>query len=372
MHIKPPRTIVTVLQSDLIRYYEANSRFHEGAVAFGRALEALADDPGADQYLVARLHVYDGNFLDRLGRLREARPELERGCAVLRQANAPFDLSTALTFLGRNAWQQGDYARAHDLLEESLAISRGASEEMATALALFFLGLVEHAMGNEAQADKCFREALAVSRMLGEPRIISITLVHSAPILLALGRTAEARKRLQEGLPVARETHDRWLVGAALLHLGTVLLAQGDPAGARTALLEAVALAREAGSGWYRAWGEVSLGDVYLVEGDAQQAELQYRSGLQVALEANAIPLALDALAGFAELRALAGDRKGALELVGQVSLHPASAGKARARAAEVPRMLDPDGTNQPVAPATGAFEEIVQGILAGSPRRSD
>ncbi len=346
-------------------YYEVHAGFHEGEVVFGRALEALGDGPDADPYLLARLHVFHGNFLDRQGKLREARPELERGCAALRHAAAPFDLATALTFLGRNAWEQGDYARAHDLLEESLAISQGASVEMTTALSLFFLALVEHAMDNEPQADRRFREALAASRLLGDPRIISVTLVHWAPTLLALGRVAEARERLQEALPIARETQDRWLIGVALLHLGTVVLAQGDPAGARTALLEAVALTREAGGSWYRAWSEASLGDVYLAEGNVGQAELQYRSALKLAVEADAISLALGALAGFAELRALAGDREGALELARQVSLHPASAGIARARAADILRRLDPDSENQPAVPAADTFEEVVHGILA-------
>jgi tetratricopeptide (TPR) repeat protein len=269
--------------------------------------------------------------------------------------------------MGTNAWQQGDYARARDLLKESLGISEGTREKTYAALSLNFLGLVEHAMGDEAQADRAFREGLALARILRQPRMISMISVHSAPTLLALGHYAEARERLQEGLTVARKTQDRWLVAAALGHLGMVMLAQGDHIGAKTALLEAVALTQETGSGWDRAWWEVSLGDVCLAERDAGQAEVHYRSGLQLALDANAMPLALSALTGFAELRALAGNREGAMGLARRVSLHPASAGSARARAAELLRMLDPDGENQPAAPGSGTFEEMVDRILAGS-----
>ena len=167
--------------------------------------------------------------------------------------------------------------------------------------------------------------------------MISMISVHSAPTLLALGHYAEARERLQEGLTVARKTQDRWLVAAALGHLGMVMLAQGDRAGATTALLEAVALTQETGSGWDRAWWEVSLGDVCLAERDAGQAEVHYRSGLQLALDANAMPLALSALTGFARLGRW-GDREGALGCPAAL-LHPASAGNARARAAVLLRM---------------------------------
>ena len=172
-----------------------------------------------------------------------------------------------------------------------------------------------------------FQQGLALGRIIRQPRMISMISIHSAVALLTLGHYAEARERLQEGLAVARETQDRWLVGAALAHLGMVMLAQGDHAGARTALLEAVALAQDTGNGWDRAWWEVSLGDVYLAERDAGQAEVRYRLGMQLALEANALPVALTALAGFARLRALAGDRDGALE----VARHVCSTRQARA-----------------------------------------
>lgn len=348
-------------------YYELHSRFYEGEVVYGRAIDALSDEPDADHDLLARLRTHHGYFLDRLGRLDEARLELAWGSAELRQANQPRELSIALTFQGTNAWQQGDYARAYDLLQEGLGIARTVNDKTYAALSLFFLGLVEHAMGDEAAADRSFREGLATGYMLRQPRMISMIAVHWALTLLALGRYGEARERLLEGLAVARETQDRWLVGTALGHLGMVMLAQGDHAGARAALLEAVALARETGGSWDRSWGEVSLGSVYLAEGDAEQAEAHYRLGLRLALDADAVPLILDALTGFAELRALTRDREGALELARHVCSHGASSGNARARAGEVLRMLDAGGGDQPLAPPAGAFEETVSKILGVS-----
>jgi len=245
-------------------YYELHSRFQEGEVVYGRAIDALSDEPDADRDLLARLRTHHGYFLDRLGRLDEARLELAWGCAELRQANQPRELAIALTFQGTNAWQQGDYARAYDLLQEALGIGRAVNDKTYAAMSLFFLGLVEHAMGDEVEADRSFREGLAIGYMLRQPRMISMIAVHWALTLLALGQYGEARERLQEGLAVARETQDLWLVGTALGHLGMVMLAQGDHAGARAALLEAVALAQETGGSWDRSWGEVSLGNVCL------------------------------------------------------------------------------------------------------------
>ena len=109
-------------------YYELHSRFQEGEVVYGRAVDALWDEPDADRTLLARLRTHHGYFLDRLGRLDEAHLELEWGCAELREANSPSDLAIALTFLGTNAWQQGDYDRAHNLLEEGLATAQAVGD----------------------------------------------------------------------------------------------------------------------------------------------------------------------------------------------------------------------------------------------------
>ncbi len=356
--------------SSLGWYYELRNGYYEGEVMYGRAVEALAAAPAgarADEDVLARLHAYHGYFQDRLGRLLEGYQELERGCAGLRQAGLPAELALALTFLGGNVWRQGQYARARAILEESLGIARSASAHMAAALSLFFLGLVEHSMGDAAGAEVHFREALTVARGLRQPRIISMTLVLSAQTLLALRQYDEARERLKEGLTLARRTQDRWLMGTALGNLGWVLLAQGDLSGAGKVLLEAVALARETGSGWEQMWGEVALGDVYLAQRDAGQAETHYRSGLQRALAANATPLVLEALAGLAELRALAGDQEEALELAGQVARHPASSDAARTRANKVVRLLGQDLNSLPAATTVETPEGAAQRILLGS-----
>jgi hypothetical protein len=164
---------------------------------------------------------------------------------------------------------------------------------------------------------------------------------------------------------LARTSRIRWLVGVAQGHLGLVLNAQGDHAGARMALLEAVASAQESGNQWDKAWGEVGLGDAELGLGNSGQASTRYCLGLKLATEEHALPIALEALAGLALLRAQVGDRESALELAGHVSLHPASSGNARARADQVRQMLNADSQDQFVGVA-GTFEETVQRILAG------
>ena len=257
----------------LLWYYEMQSSFSEAEAACARAMAVITDDPHVDLVLLAVLRSYHGYSVGRLGRLDDARAELERGCAELRQANARAESALPLIMLGTVAWQEGDYVGARPLLEESLQISRTMGNTFCTALALFFLGLVAHASGDYGQANESFREALRLSRIQGQPRLISMTSVWSSLTLLALGQYTEARERLQEGLALARTSRIRWLVGVAQGHLGLVLNAQGDHAGARMALLEAVASAQESGNQWDRAWGEVGLGDAELGLGNSGAGE---------------------------------------------------------------------------------------------------
>ncbi len=348
-------------------YYEMHNRFNEGEALFGRTVQTLKDDPSCDRTLLAGLCARHGYYLGRLGRLADARQQLEWASAHLRQVDERSELALALTFLGTIVWQEGDFPQARALLEESLGLNRIIGDRHWMSLSLFFLALVEHSSGNEAQADQYFDETLALGHATGQPRMISMTSVFSAPTLLALGRYAEARERLQAGLELARTSHDWWLVSTTLANLGILLHTQGDHAGAKTALLEAVSLTQESGNRWDQAWVEVSLGDVYLALHDAAQAENHYRSALQLAFEGAAIPIALDALAGFATLHAQAGDREWALEIAGQVAAHPASTGNARARVTEVVRLLDPDSATPLPAAATGTFEDMVHRILAAT-----
>jgi tetratricopeptide (TPR) repeat protein len=166
-------------------------------------------------------------------------------------------------------------------------------------------------------------------------------------------------------LALARATHDSWLVGVALGHLGLVMCAQGDPAGARTALQEALALTQESGNRWDMAWLEAGLGNVYLAQHEATQAEVHFGLALQLAAEADALSIALDALAGLAALRAQLGDRPRAVELAAHVSVHPASSSIARTQAGEILKAGDADCKSPPPAPSAAALSEIVRGILA-------
>lgn len=349
----------------LLWYYELQSGFSEGEAACARAVAALTDDSRLDPVLLAVLRSYHGYFLGRLGRLRYAREELEQGCAVLRQADARSELAGPLIMLGTIVWQEGDYIHARCLLEESLRLSRITDANFWISLALFFLGQVAHSSGDYAQADGYFREALHLSREGGQPRMISMISVLSGQTLFALSSYSKARERLEEGLALARASRIQWLVGVAQGRLGLVLNAQEDHAGARMALREAVALAQESDNQWDRAWGEVGLGDAELGLRNSVEASSHYRLGLQLAMEAHALPIALDALAGLALLRAQAGDREQALELAGHVSLHPASSGNARTRSDQVRRMLKGDSDGQPIW-VGGIFEETVQRVLAG------
>ena len=75
---------------------------------------------------------------------------------------------------------------------------------------------------------------------------------------------------------------------------------------------------------------------ISLARGDKDEAQTLFAKALQNALEATALPIALDALAGLSAIRARQGDDESALALALAVARHPASTQGAAARAGQL------------------------------------
>jgi len=65
--------------------------------------------------------------------------------------------------------------------------------------------------------------------------------------------------------------------------------------------------------------------EAFSAQGDEVEAARVWREALSFATDIHGTPVALEALAGFASLRAKQGERKNALELLLVVLTHPAS-----------------------------------------------
>jgi tetratricopeptide (TPR) repeat protein len=201
-----------------------------------------------------------------------------------------------LRHLGLVAYYRGDYAAAYRLLSESLAMSRAMGNTWAIASSLNLLSTAAYAQHAYREAHDLLREALVLSQGLGDRFNIALALTGLGQVSQVVGDAPEAQRFFEDSTRIWREIGDQGSLAQTLNQLGLTLLAQADRPEARRCFLEALRVARDA----------------------------------QIA------PVMLDALLGVAALRAGAGDRGAALELLLHVYQHPACAQDTRDRAEQL------------------------------------
>ncbi len=100
-------------------------------------------------------------------------------------------------------------------------------------------------------------------------------------------------------------------------------------------------------TGWDIVQSLVYLGEIKAAAGDLSEARRVFLETWPMALEVQAIPLALDALIGLAYLAEQTGQAEQALELAICVSCHPASTQDAKDRAEQLSVALETELTPQ-------------------------
>jgi tetratricopeptide (TPR) repeat protein len=178
-------------------------------------------------------------------------------------------------------------------------------------------------------------------RELGDPRYTALGLNFISPTAMHLGRLEEAQAFLQESLALSTQVGDRWGMGTAYRILGLAALARGDIDEARSLINKSLELFTGFVTGWDIVQSLVYLGEATTAAGDWSEAERVYLDALQMAVEAQATSLALDALTGLAHLQARADRAEQALELLTYVLSHSASTQEAKDRAGQLRAQLE-------------------------------
>jgi tetratricopeptide (TPR) repeat protein len=245
------------------------------ALAFAaRALAHLPDD-GPLLKLMGDIHIYSGDYEGALA-------------FYSRVADGPHDpgaRAAALAELGRVHYYRNERPQARVALREALELAHDAADQRTIARALNNLGLIDMLDGRNAAARAAFGQSLALRRALGDARGVAMS----------------------------------------LLNLGIVLWNEGDNPGAAAHYLEAHAITQQIGDRWGAATSLANVARVYLLRDEAEAARIALRDALALALEADALGLVLDVLAGYAWLCLLEGRAEYGALLMGVVYAHPAT-----------------------------------------------
>jgi tetratricopeptide (TPR) repeat protein len=170
-----------------------------------------------------------------------------------------------------------------------------------------------------------FQSVVADWRLIGDPRLIALALDFLSRSALRLGRYDDARAALEENVALNSSIGFGWGLGTAYRALGKVEQAQGKHEQAVAMFRKSMGIFTELGGRWFMAHVLAEMGGSILALGNDAEARRLWRESLQIATDIHGTPVALEALVGFAHLRAKQGVREDALELVLMVLNHPAS-----------------------------------------------
>ena len=348
-------------------YYEITGLYREGIEQLELLVQALKSEPEEKRRRILGLTLIHQALLNfRKGEFERARRLYEESILNLRPTGDQALLADALVFLGTIQHLIGEYQPAITSLEEGLVYARQCGEAWFEALGIYLLGHIESLLGHYEQGYEQMLAGLAIWREIGDPHSIALGLNFLVQTMISLGRFEEAKSLMHESIALCEQSKNRWGMGTAYRYLGFAYLAEGQLAPAKTNLLKSLEIFGEFSVGWDIARSLAYLGDVAMLAGEYNEARKTYQDALVSALEANATPIALDALLGLGELDAGSGKAEKAIVLCFYILDHPASENETRNRAEKLRVDLESRLSSEVVSTARELANDVTMELILG------
>jgi predicted ATPase len=291
--------------------------------------EVLREEQTQSQYYWKALR-WSGVLAQEQGDYSVAWEILEQCLASARRRDDRHGIADSQGYLGWIASVQGRYDQAHTLLTEGLAVARKLDDTVTILHILNNLGEVTYRQGRFADSRACYAESLILAQTLGDRREIGESLLGLGNAAMSQDRYAEAEATYNECLMHARTIDDRRRIGESLGNLGIVAQKRGAYAQAQQYFRDCLAVFEAIGNQLDIAMALVVLGTVALDLEDEQSARHYLRASLARAMAIGALPVALEALAGIAELHIRAGMPEQAAAWLGLIQAHPSISTEVR------------------------------------------
>jgi len=287
------KDVQLALQVPLVYAYEIAGRIEE---ALALTEEAIAEPPedlklgasalGFSPY--AFLVLFRGELLTHVGRLTEAREQLEEALDVAERLEEPEITGLAHGFFCYFGRCSGDVEIARRHAPDAVAIAERIGSALSRTFAYRGLGLARMMSGEWTEAAAAFEKALEIAR---ESRTVlwsrSFTLADLAEVYARLGRADDARATIEEALSAAREVPSKNVRCHAKLALARVRLILDGAAAAgeiEAALDDAIAHARAT----YVPQVHAAYAEIAAMSGDSERHERELRTALALFTEIGA------------------------------------------------------------------------------------
>jgi class 3 adenylate cyclase len=247
--------------------FTATGPLDEGAVWADRGIGVCAGDPERGAALIgysvlAMTHQCRAGILVRMGRLRDARDDVEQALTLVRPRREPETLSWSLALIPLLAWLSGDGGDTSTSAVEAVRVAEESGNPASLMLALEAWALSQLMAGRPAEAAAACERALAVARekrsgLFAEASVLA----HLALARLAAGDSAAAGIAADAAVATARRQRARVHECLALLTSAQVAAQRsGSSDGVDADLTAALILARDTGALTYEPFIREAMG----------------------------------------------------------------------------------------------------------------
>jgi tetratricopeptide (TPR) repeat protein len=261
------------------------------ALAYARQAIAVGEEGDVRAALAGGLFI-TGIIHSTIGRLDQAKDEIDRALTVSRSGGDVFHQSLSLNRTGQLMNWEGEYVEASRLSSEALEIARQHNLLAPLLDGLFAYGLALTGKGDYDAALAMLKEGLAFSGKVGNEVWRHRFLNTLGWLYIELGDLDRALDLNQQSAEGARKRGDHEVIANAELNLGDIFMAKGDLALAQEYLDAVYRLVHDPATSEYMKWRYsihlfVSLGELWLAREDPVQAQEFAEQCLELATRTN-------------------------------------------------------------------------------------
>lgn len=282
----------------------------------------------------------------------EAEQFLKKALAVCQKSGDPSARGFSFHNLARVSVVLGKYREAAQYVDQCITISEELDNTQGLGYAFWEAGDLTTALGDYAGAIQNYQQALAYFAEVRSALHVSFCRIWLGIAYRLRGDYRQAEQTSREALATFKAINDPVHMGYCLLNLGCLAFDQGDLSQAEQLQREALDLWQQIGYEARVADASRCLGQLMVAPGEPRYAEARqyFRQALELAMEHQLAPIALDVSVGVAQLLARAGDVERTVELLTLAEQHEASTFETKEKARQLlTKLADqlPPGTAQ-------------------------
>jgi predicted ATPase/class 3 adenylate cyclase len=332
---KKDKRMVAIVALQQAHFAFVTGKFQEAQLLSENAIEAAESAHASD--IVANAYTTLPLALARQGEIKRAIQVAQIGLQLIQQVGDRLSEGHTLNELGLIALDQGEIEQARAYFEKSLILAKETGNRRMEAQVLNNMGNISGMFENNYNAARVFFEkTLEIVQEIGNRVGESHALGNLGWVTSMQGDFKQARIYQEESLKVARETGNRYQEAYTLINLSAMMVTLENYLEALENAKRALDVTHKIGDSSGDAWALTYLGHANLGLGNHQEAINAYRAALDIRRSLNQKSLAMEPIAGLAQVEMNRGETVVALLYIEHILSHFASGGNL-------------DGTEEPL-----------------------